>query len=138
MSIRGRIAVDVQFADTEVVGGAQSLKTITLQDASEYTTGKVAVVSGTVGTAGVTVQTNPMLPQFRDAAGGVVSFTNVSRVAFQSSRDCVVFDQTLPNEVVRSFGNCGVSDWDASGHMIRIETEFTSGTASYTLVLYGT
>ena len=138
MSIRGRIAVDVQFADDDTVTAVKSLKSIALQDATEYTEGKVAVVSGTVGTAGVTVQTNPMLPQFRDAAGGVVSFTNVSRVAFQSSRDCVVFDQTLPNEVVRSFGNCGVSDWDASGHMIRIETEFTSGTASYTLVLYGT
>lgn len=131
MSIRGRIAVDVQFADTEVVGGAQSLKTITLQDATEYTDGKVAVATGTVGTAGVTF--TPSALTYRDASGSTVSLS-LSRFALQSSTLCRIAIGELRGWSLD--GQPVIANVTASPSTLSLAT--TTGTASYTLVMYGT
>jgi hypothetical protein len=44
MAIDGRINVDVLFHDTD---GTTSLKVVSLEDSTAYTTGKVAIVTGT-------------------------------------------------------------------------------------------
>lgn len=130
MSIRGRIAVDVQFADDDASGGAQSLKTLTLQDATEYTTGKVAIVSGTVGTAGVTV--SPSALAYRDASGQTVSMT-LTRLVMQSPTLCRV--STSGVTAWSLDGAPAVSSVQASSSVVLATT---AGTASYTMVLYGT
>lgn len=138
MSIEGRIAVDVSFADTATSSGVQSLKKITLVDTTAYATGKVAIVTGTVGTANVVVQTQPMSPEYKNSAGQVVTFATVNRVAFQSTRDCTATDGDDPKNRVRSLGLAAVTDWQPVGSTIEIDVNFTSGTAAYTLILYGT
>lgn len=130
MSIRGRIAVDVQFADDDASGGVKSLKTLTLQDATEYTTGKVAIVSGTVGTAGVTV--SPSALAYRDASGETVSMT-LTRLVMQSPTLCRVSASGVTAWSLD--GAPAVSNVQASSSVVLATT---AGTASYTLVLYGT
>lgn len=138
--IRGRFGVDVQFTDSTISGGAQSLKTLTLQGATEYDFGKVALVSGTCGTAVMTVPVSPT--SYRDSGGNVISFASVSRVAFSASG---------PNLVAcDGSGGCGIEDWtiySRAGQVavsealetvaFSINVYGTTGTASFTLVMYG-
>jgi hypothetical protein len=139
-SVRGRFGVEVSFNDSTVSGGASSMKTITLNHATEYDFGKVAVVTGTVGTAVSTVAIAPTT--YRNAAGDIVSFASVSRVAFQASGPTLV--------ACDGIGGCGVNDWtiySRAGQVavsealetvsFSINVFGTAGTASYTLVMYG-
>jgi hypothetical protein len=141
MSILGRVGVDVQFQDKEPGTAVSSTKTIALQHATEYDFGKVAVVTGTVGTATVTLPISPTT--YRDAAGSVVSFASISRVAFAATGANIV--------ACDGSGGCGVNDWtiySRAGQIAvseAVETSSfvvnvvgTAGTSSYTLVLYGT
>jgi len=140
MSVRGRFGVEVSFNDSTISGGASSMKTITLNHATEYDFGKVAVVTGTVGTAVSTVAIAPTT--YRNAAGDIVSFSSVSRVAFQASGPTLV--------ACDGIGGCGVNDWtiySRAGQVavsealetvsFSINVFGTAGTASYTLVMYG-
>jgi hypothetical protein len=138
--IKGRFGIDVLFTDSTVAGGAKSLKTITLQHATEYDFGKVAVVTGTAGTAVSTVSVAPTT--YQNAAGDAVSFASVSRVAFQADG---------PNMVAcDGSGGCGIDDWtiySRAGQIavsealetsaFSINVVGTAGTANYTLVMYG-
>lgn len=132
---KGRIAIDVQFTDSTTSGGVQSLKTITLQDATEYTIGKVAVVTGTCGTAAVTIATSPSV--YRDSAGSLVSFATIERVAFSASLNATVDVQQRSgggdNSITSRDGQVAVVDTPAVTFVYT-----TAGTASYTLVIYGT
>ena len=67
MSVSGRIAIDVEFIDRTTTAAGSSVNTITLRDATEYTSGKVAIVTGTVGTSAVTINGNSL--SYRNAAG---------------------------------------------------------------------
>jgi hypothetical protein len=139
-NIKGRFGIDVLFTDSTVAGGAKALKTITLQHATEYDFGKVAVVTGTAGTAVSTVSLAPT--SYRNAAGNLVSFANVSRVAFQADG---------PNMVAcDGSGGCGIDDWtiySRAGQVavsealetsaFSINVVGTAGTSAYTLVMYG-
>ncbi len=136
MSVKGRFGVEVLFTDSTVVDGAKSLKTIAVQHATEYDFGKVAVVTGTVGTTTITVNTAPA--GYRNAAGEVVSFFSVSRVAFSASGERLVGCQ----------GNAGDMFLFSRANQVAVSesidaTEFdinvrgTAGTSAYTLVMYG-
>ena len=72
MSIEGRIAIDVNFADSSDATGVQSLKKISLVDTSSYSSGKVAIVTGTCGTAAVSIALAPT--SYRDSSGSGVWF----------------------------------------------------------------
>lgn len=140
MSVKGRFGIDVSFNDSTVSGGASSMKTITLTHATEYPDGKVAVVSGTCGTAVSTVSVSPTT--YRNAAGELVSFSNVSRVAFSATGGTLV--------ACDGSGGGGIDDWtiySRAGQVavsealetsaFSINVAGTAGTASYTLVMYG-
>ena len=131
MSIEGRIAVDIGFTDLHTTEGVQSVQRIALAETESYATGKVAVLSGTLGTAIVSISVQPT--NYRDASGALVSFSSVSRVIFQSSQGVNISDGG--NSVVAQnlciFNMSGVGPFD-------LQPAYTSGTASYTLVLYGT
>lgn len=135
MSIEGRIAVDVSFADTATSSGVQSLKKITLVDTTAYATGKVAIVTGTCGTAAVTISTTPTV--YRDSSGALVSFAALERVAFSATPSATVDVQQRgaggDNYITSRSGQVAVVDTPAVTFVYT-----TAGTASYTLVLYGT
>ena len=141
MSLLGRFAIDVNFTDSTLSDLTKSVKTVALQHATEYSDGKVAVVTGTVGTAVINVDCNA--PAFADSSGAAVTFSTISRLAFSA---------TGPNMV-----RCASDQLDGVGYAMTVysranqiavsesleDNEFeigvvgTSGTASYTLVLYG-
>lgn len=142
MSFTGRFAIDVQFTDsTAADGGVKSLKTVSLQHATEYNFGKVAVITGTCGTAIINVDCNA--PGYRDAAGNAVSIASVSRVAFQASGvnnvrcasdqlDGVGYAMTLYSRANQVAVSECIED-----NEFEIGVVGTAGTASYTLVVYG-
>jgi hypothetical protein len=140
MSIEGRIAVDVSFADSATSDGVQSLKKITLADTTSYTTGKVAIVTGTCGTAAIGVGLADIV--YRDASGSLVSIASPNRrLAFAATPraflNCTVFGDSggSPNSIdVRSSNGQAV----VLEHTNPSQVFTTAGTASYTLVLYGT
>jgi hypothetical protein len=139
MAINGRINVDVLFHDTD---GTTSLKVVSLEDSTEYTTGKVAIVTGTCGTAAVAVSLATL--SYKDASGEAVGFNGfVNRVAFSASPGANLFG---------TGSNVGLGTASRSGEVNVVDTPINSiypasagyevstisGTASYTLVIYGT
>lgn len=129
MAIDGRINIDVLFHDTD---GTTSLKVVSLEDSTAYTTGKVAIVTGTCGTTGVSV--SPATPAFKNAAGQDVTFSNIVRFAFRADPAGVIVSGV--STIGRSKNDVCV--WNADGFSTAAYSirSFT-GTASYTLVLYG-
>jgi hypothetical protein len=135
MSIEGRIAVDVSFADSATSGGVQSLKKITLTDTTPYTAGKVAIVTGTCGTASSAVAVAPTT--YKDANGNVVSFVTIERFAF-SATGAKCRCQNDWASVQSSGGNASVCELKQAADDFQVNVDGTAGTASYTLVIYGT
>ena len=129
MALNGRINIDVLFHDTD---GTASLKVVSLEDSTEYTTGKVAVVTGTCGTDVVTaVQSGAT--SYKDSSGNSVTFSAVQRCAIKcSGSSVIVYDNT--SQIICSSGV--ISVFEPAANTITCNT--FSGTASYTLVLYGT
>jgi hypothetical protein len=133
MAINGRINVDVLFHDTD---GTTSLKVVSLEGSTEYTTGKVAIVTGTAGTGTVSIS---IPPTYRNADGSLSTLTSPSRVAFSATGGNLVrlFDENLLSLQSKS-GAVSVSDMEPSDDNLSIQVIGGAGTASYTLVLYGT
>lgn len=129
----GKFHVDVQFTDSATVSGAKSLKTIALQHATEYDSGKVAVVTGTCGTAAATVSLAPTT--YRNAAGDLVSFSSVSRAAFSADAAGLVKCSGAGNwHLYSRAGQVAVSEaFETASFSITT----TAGTSAWTLVLYG-
>ena len=132
MAINGRINVDVLFHDTD---GTTSLKVVSLESATEYTAGKVAVTTGTCGTTDVTVTITPTT--FRDSSGSLVSFASVSRIAFQAD-NLSKCRRAGEDEFVVSNGNQAAITQVLGAGNFQVSRIGTAGTASYTLVMYGT
>lgn len=132
MALNGRVSVDVVFQDTV---GTASLKVVSLQESDEYKTGKVAIVTGTCGTAAVTISTAPTV--YRDSSGALVSFAALERVAFSATPSAYMDAQQRglggDNVITSRGGQVAIVDTPAVTYVYT-----TAGTASYTLVLYGT
>jgi hypothetical protein len=135
MSIDGRIAIDVDFSDLTTSSGVQSLKKITLTDTTSYTTGKVAIVTGTVGTAAVSVAVTPS--NYKDSSGAAVSFASVIRFAFASSAAAVCSEATGDGVAISGGSRVSVCDSRNAG-TAGFNVSAYAGTASYSLVVYGT
>lgn len=133
-NVRGRIAVDILFTDSTTSSDEQSLKTLTLQDATEYTTGKVAIVTGTCSTA-TDILVSVYTPGYTNSSGQSVSFTSISRVAFQASRPARLFVGLT--SFGNSSGNVSINDYEQPFGGTHFNPRTTAGTASYTLVIYG-
>lgn len=136
MSIEGRIAIDVNFADSDTSSsGSQSLKKLSLASTDAYTTGKVAIVTGTCGTASVAVAVAPST--YKDSTGAAVSFSTVSRFAFAASAAAVCSEAAGSGLAISGGSRVSVCD-SRSGGTAGFNVSSYSGTASYTLVIYGT
>ena len=134
MAIRGKLAVDIQFADTNASGDVSSVKTVAVQNASEYTTGKVVTVSGTCGTSAVTIAVAPST--YKDSTGEAVSLTSVNWFAFRSS-SVARCDEINGDGAATSDGDL-LAVSVANGGTAGLEAYTYSGTAQFTLVVYGT
>lgn len=140
-NVRGRIAVDVLFTDSTTSSDEQSLKTITLQDATEYTSGKVAIVTGTMSTGTISVPRTAV--PYLNSLGSQVSMSQWNRLAFSSTQQAGVFFSTSFPPVSgprSSSGQVALSTIPAgftASSFISIIPDYTAGTSSYTLVLYG-
>ena len=131
MSIEGRISVDATFHDKS---GDEALNVVSLSASREYLTGKVAVVTGTVGASNQTIQTQPSV--YRDAAGSLVSFNNTNIIAFTCSSDAVL-TEVSGQGYSRAFANTPVVLHSEAGGIDGFYIRTNSGTATYTAVMYG-
>ena len=141
MAIDGRINIDVLFHDTD---GTASLKVVSLEGSTAYTSGKVAVVTGTCGTSAVTVATLGSALSYRDAAGSQVSFSSFDRMAVAGSQGIILggSGQYADISLASTGGRVAVCDRPPQDLIVPVSGSLTmrtkSGTASYTLVIYGT
>jgi hypothetical protein len=136
-NVSGTISVNVEFRDTTTSSGVQSLKTVTLREATEYTSGKVAIITGTAGTSAVNLGTLGTTT-YRNASGSVVSFSAVTRLAFSwsGSSERVLSEQIDTYFVLRSTaGSVAVTDVPTTN--VTPELSNGLGTGTYTIVLYG-
>ena len=133
MSIEGRINVDVLFHDKD---GTASLKVVSLQDSQAYTSGKVAIVSGTCGTTAVTIQVAPTA--YRDASGAFVSFFEIERYVIKSGPVALVMNNPTVTVYANSLSIIPTSygDFGDAGQLPTVRTN--GGTSSYTIAMYGT
>ena len=138
MSIEGRIDINVAFQDKD----GQRLKIVSLNNSKEYTTGKVAIIAGTAGTAsfGFMSYDDPQPTGYRDASGSLVFLASIDRIAFSWSGSSV---RTLTPDggsgdfsIRSSGGSVAVTDYD--GLMADPTVSGGSGTGTYTIILYGT
>lgn len=133
MSVSGRTIIDIIIHDTS---GTTSLKVLSLEATESLTSGKAAVVEGTHSASSHTISRSA--PGYVDASGAAVSFSTVSRIALKSSRPMKL--ATHQDEVVvRSDANrVAFSEADMTSGNLTLTPLYTSGTASYTVYLYGT
>ena len=135
MSLEGRIAIDVAFSDSTSSTGTQSLKRLVLASTDAYASGKVALVSGTCGTAAVAIAVAPST--YKDSSGAAVSFATVTRFAFASSAAAVCSEAAGAGVAISGGNRVAVCD-SRNGGTSGFNVSAYSGTASYSLVIYGT
>lgn len=135
MSLEGRIAIDVAFSDSTSSTGTQSLKRLVLTSTDAYTSGKVALLSGTCGTAAVAIAVAPST--YKDSSGSAVSFATVTRFAFAASAAAVCSEAAGAGVAISGGSRVAVCD-SRNGGTAGFNVSAYSGTASYSLVIYGT
>jgi hypothetical protein len=131
MSVEGRISVDVVFHDTD---GTNAINVVSLQSSTQYTTGKVAVITRTVSSGTITLD----WADYRDAQGQPVSIGNPTRLSLKHSGLCTV-TQTDDNggrelRFVSLLGEPIVVPVNPS-YSIQVQT--VGGSATLTAVVYG-
>lgn len=91
-TVKGRIAIDVQFTDATTSAGVQSLKTISLNEVVDATATNTRIVylTGTANTTGVTV--NSLSTTYRNSAGNTVAM-NFERFVFKATPAAVCIPQ---------------------------------------------
>ena len=132
MSIEGRISVDATFHDKS---GDEALNVVSLSASREYLTGKVAVVTGTVGASNQTFLTVPST--YRNAAGSIVSFEGgVYVIVFMCSSDATL-SEVSGDGYSRAIANTPVVLHPEQSGIDGFTIRTNSGTATYTAVMYG-
>ncbi len=148
-SVRGRVSVDVQFADSTSSDSVQSLKTITLQNATEHTNEsalyplKVVMLTGTAGTTDILVANLGSTTPYKNAAGANVIFSGgyVDGLAFSFSGDATLRGlDDIDSVLFRVTSRAGRIAVDQGRHflpVLRIAAAGTSSTGTYRIVVWG-
>jgi hypothetical protein len=149
MSVEGSISVAVDFNDTYEETAVNVLKKIRLESQDAYTTGKVAIVSGTCSTTATVI--NALSPGYIGPNGEAVTFSAVSRIGFIAnpranatgssglrglkicSQNNRVAISEIPEGTVSSGGG---PTYELS--IARSLGILEEGTASFTVFIYGT
>ncbi len=145
MSIEGRISVDATFHDKD---GDESLNVLASSGAKEYTTGKVAIVSGVVGATPVVLACQPTA--YRDASGSLVSFQYLQRAVIRVTGGAITFHryQEFASSETASYNGTYVETGSVAAiDLDNFDLDPQAGgspavvaigpTASYTILLYG-
>lgn len=150
MAINGTIGVSALFHDTD---GTTTINVVSLESSNAYTTGKVAIVTGTAGTAAVSLG-NIKGTTYRGADGQQVVFNEINQVAFRITgepRVCTVtaqFDgESYGSLHLVSGGGVAISDINKSGLALEADADYAAviqplynygTTGTYTILIYGT
>lgn len=133
MAVSGTVNVSASFVDTDETTGVVSEKKVSLASADVHTGGKVALVTGTCGTAVVNIDLTSL--DYRDAAGELVTLDIVQRMALKANpgafAEFVDSGEKLKSLRDRVSIEC-VQNTDDTIHVYT-----TAGTSTYTLLLYG-
>lgn len=138
--VSGRFGIDIQFSDSTTVGGALSLKTIAMQEAAAFTGGKVAFLSGTVGTNANVGYSLASLP-YTSASGSNATISSLKvamlyatpaarLVEFGAARISLASSNGVP--AVGSPSQSGLSALSVAAAV------GATATARYEVILYGT
>lgn len=133
MAVSGTINVSMSFVDTATSSGVQSEKKASLSSADVYTSGKVAVVTGTVGTAVQNIDLTSL--GYRDAAGNEVAISLVDQAGFVSENEAFLQFVDIDIKVHSTDNRMAVTCVHNTDDTVHVYT--TSGTSSYTLLLFG-
>lgn len=133
MAVSGTINVSMSFVDTATSSGVQSEKKASLSSADVYTSGKVAVVTGTVGTAVQNIDLTSL--GYRDAAGNEVAISLVDQAGFVSENEAFLQFVDIDIKVHSTDNHMAVTCVHNTDDTVNVYT--TSGTSSYTLLLFG-
>lgn len=131
MSIDGRINVDCLFHDR---AGDARIKVLSLRSGDHYSSGEVVIVTGTAGTAGVSIAFN----NYRDASGSLVSLNSPLRLAFSwsgSSRRVLNDGGDDAWRLISSNGEVAVTQMADSEPIPMLAAG--AGTGAYTLLMWG-
>lgn len=131
MSVNGRANVDIVFHDQS----GSSIKVVEMESSEPQTAGKVAIIRGTASTSHITIQHNNT--GYIDASGQPVTFSKVTRMALQASRQMSLQDNQANTTICSCDNHIAYSQVDTSNN-VKLIPHYTSGTASYTVFLYGT
>lgn len=145
MAINGTININLSFLDSSSGDSGNVEKKLSLASSDVVSSGKVAIVSGTIGTSNLTIECQPT--SYRDSSGDLVSFGTIRKVALYSSRSARLIDgQTeypaYGTRIVESDGDVVVSRYVSSGGFgvgpkLEIDPGYSSGSANYTVLIYG-
>lgn len=131
MSINGRINVDALFHDRS---GDDRLKVVSLRSGTPYTSGEVVYVTGTAGTAGVSIA----FSNYRNAAGSLVELNSPLRLAFSwsgTSRRVLNDGGDDAWRLVSSNNELAVTQMQDSEPLPMLQQG--GGTGTYTLIMWG-
>jgi hypothetical protein len=123
----------MSFVDTASSTGVESEKKASLASADVYTSGKVAVVTGTVGTAAQNIDLSDL--DYRDAAGNLVTMSYVDRAGFVSENEAFVSFVDIDIKLHATDNHMAISCVHNTDDTVNVYT--TNGTSSYTLLLFG-
>lgn len=138
-NVSGLVNVSLGFSDSTAQPTKSVLKTLSLLEESEGLTGKIAIVSGTVGTAEVTVT-----PAYRNTSGEVVSFAErgglggyggIDRVAISTASTTGIYMTAGAQKVVVK-GGVSITDTPSTSAADSITLQSLAGTADYIAMIY--
>ena len=132
MAISGTINVSMSFVDSSTATGVDSQKKVALSHASLHTTGKVAIVTGTVGTATQTIDLTSL--PYRDAAGNLVTISEIDHAGFMSDNEAFVHFVDIDVRLHSTDNFLSVSCIHNTDDTIQVFT--TAATATYTLLMH--
>lgn len=137
MTIEGRINVDALFHDKD---GTTAMKVVSLKSSNEYTTGKVAIITGTAGTAQTTITLSGI---YRDASGSLVTVEQISKILF-SWNNPLGNARRLELIDVDDFAQCTLvsRSREIAASSVSLITDArlaasANNTGTYTIVIYG-
>jgi hypothetical protein len=133
MSIAGRVNVDIVFHDSD--DATNSIKVIDVESSESQVTGKVAVIKGTAETSPITIQQGST--GYVDAAGQPVAFTAITRMGLQASREMTLEDSQATARIRVGDNGVAYTHVNSTGDLT-LTPNYASGTATYTVFLYGT
>lgn len=136
--VSGTISINLALTDSTALPTKTVLKSLALSEDVEVSGGQVAIVSGTVGTASVTIALEPTI--YRNASGSFVSFTTApTRITLQASgtNEVRLLDADL--NVISLYSKNGIvasSAWGGgSSPASGVSVQASGGTNTYTVII---